>query len=95
MRTLYRASLIHSLSRPATGEWLMTDGRHVMRVGSGEPPAADRTVHLPGATIIPGFIDAHVHLTATGMALDSEADRSMKLGRIDLSLDEIVRGASP
>lgn len=73
MRTLYRASLIHSLSRPATGEWLMTDGRHVMRVGSGEPPAADRTVHLPGATIIPGFIDAHVHLTATGMALDSEA----------------------
>ena len=57
----------------AMGEWLMVDGRHVMRVGSGEPPSADRTVHLPGATIIPGFIDAHVHLTATGMAMDSEA----------------------
>ncbi|MEA2557235.1 MAG: hypothetical protein QOG88_773 [Actinomycetota bacterium] len=51
----------------------MVDGRHVTRVGSGEPPAADRTVDLPGATIIPGFIDTHVHLTATGMALDSEA----------------------
>jgi len=61
------------MSHPATGEWLMVDGRHVTRVGSGEPPAADRTVHLPGATIIPGFIDTHVHLTATGMAVDSEA----------------------
>lgn len=73
MRTLYRAARIHTLSYPATGEWLLTDGRHVTRVGSGEPPVADRTVHLPGATIIPGFIDTHVHLTATGMALDSEA----------------------
>lgn len=73
MRTLYRAARVHTLSHPASGEWLMVDGRHVTRVGSGEPPHADRTVDLPGATIIPGFIDTHVHLTATGMALDSEA----------------------
>jgi imidazolonepropionase-like amidohydrolase len=38
------------------------DERHVQRVGSGDPPAADRTVNLPGTTILPGFIDAHVHL---------------------------------
>lgn len=37
------------------------------RVGTGEPPSADRTVELAGATIIPGFVDAHVHLTATGV----------------------------
>src|SRR5919199_2895241 len=67
MKTLYRASLVHTLSHPATGEWLLVDGRHVERVGSGEPPAADRTVDLPGATVIPGFIDAHVHLTGTGI----------------------------
>ncbi|MEP7059287.1 MAG: amidohydrolase family protein [Actinomycetota bacterium] len=73
MRTVYRADRIHTLSHPATGEWLLIDGRHVARVGSGDPPRADRTVHLPGTTIIPGFIDAHVHLTSTGMALDSEA----------------------
>src|SRR5919108_4429637 len=67
MKTLYRAARVHTLSHPAMGEWLLVDGRHVERVGSGEPPAADRTVHLPGTTVIPGFIDAHVHLTGTGI----------------------------
>lgn len=45
------------------------DGRHIERVGVGEPPAADRIVDLPGATITPGFIDAHVHLASTGVHL--------------------------
>lgn len=54
------------------GEWLLTDGRHVQRVGTGEPPDADRMVALPGATITPGFVDSHVHLTPTGQALDDE-----------------------
>ncbi|HEX9693916.1 MAG TPA: amidohydrolase [Actinomycetota bacterium] len=67
MRTLYRASLVHTLSYPPRGEWILVDGRHVQRVGSGEPPVADRIVELPGATIIPGFIDAHVHITGTGI----------------------------
>jgi len=43
------------------------DGRHVERVGAGEPPSSDRTVDLPGGTIMPGFVDAHVHLTSTGV----------------------------
>ncbi len=71
MRTLYRAARIHTLSYPATGEWVLVDGRHVQRVGTGEPPQADRTVELPGVTIVPGFIDAHVHLTDTGAHLQT------------------------
>src|SRR5438093_8164899 len=67
MRTLYRAARVRTFSHPAEGEWLLVDGRHVQRVGSGEPPGADRIVDLPGTTIIPGFIDAHVHLTGTGL----------------------------
>ncbi|MFN2545070.1 MAG: amidohydrolase [Actinomycetota bacterium] len=67
MRTLYRATRVHTLFHPAQGEWLLADGRHVQRVGSGDPPAADRVVDLPGATIVPGFIDSHVHLTGTGI----------------------------
>ncbi|MGH2540282.1 MAG: amidohydrolase family protein, partial [Actinomycetota bacterium] len=55
------------------GEWVLVDGRHVQRVGTGEPPVADRLVELPGATIVPGFIDTHVHLTETGLSL-SNAD---------------------
>jgi predicted amidohydrolase YtcJ len=67
MRTLYRASRVHTLSYPRTGEWLLVDGRHVQRVGTGEIPQADRIVELPGATIVPGFVDTHVHLTGTGV----------------------------
>lgn len=69
MRTLYRASRVHTLSHPQTGQWVLIDDRHVQRVGSGDPPDADRVVDLPGATIVPGFIDTHVHLTRTGSAL--------------------------
>lgn len=69
MRTLYRASLVRTFGHPATGEWLLVDGRHIERVGVGEPPAADRVVDLPGATITPGFTDAHVHLASTGVHL--------------------------
>jgi predicted amidohydrolase YtcJ len=67
MRTLYRADRVYTLSHPATGEWVLVDERHVERVGVGEPPDADRVVELPGTTIIPGFVDAHVHLTGTGV----------------------------
>ena len=72
MRTLYRASRVHTLGHPPMGEWILIDDRHVQRVGSGDPPAADRIVELPGCTILPGFIDAHVHLTSTGVATENE-----------------------
>ncbi len=71
MRTLYRARLVRTLAYPQIGEWVLVDGRHVERAGSGNPPQADRVVELPGATIVPGMIDTHVHLTGTGLALDN------------------------
>lgn len=81
MRTLYRATRVHTLGLHPTGEWLLVDERHVERVGSGEPPRADREVDLPGATILPGFIDCHVHLTGTGLSgagIPLEAARSAR-----------------
>lgn len=88
MRTLYRAARVHTLTHPATGEWLLVDGRHVQRVGIGQPPQADRVVDLPGATIVPGFIDGHVHLTPTGRAL---ADADVEASTSAAQLLEIVR----
>jgi predicted amidohydrolase YtcJ len=78
VKTLYRARRVHTLGHPASGEWVLVDDRHVQLIGEGDPPRADRTVELPGATIVPGLIDAHVHLTSTGAAV----------------ADEDVRGAS-
>ena len=72
VRTLYRASRVVTLSHPTMGEWILVDERHVQRVGTGDPPEADLTIELPGTTIVPGFIDSHVHLTATGRSLMNE-----------------------
>jgi predicted amidohydrolase YtcJ len=67
VKTLYRASRVHTFGHPASGQWLLIDDRHVQLIGTGDPPAADRVVDLPGATIMPGLIDTHVHLTSTGV----------------------------
>jgi predicted amidohydrolase YtcJ len=72
VRTLYRARRIRTLGHPSTGDWILVDDRHVQRVGSGDPPPANRVVDLPGATVVPGFIDAHVHLTGTGLSFGDE-----------------------
>lgn len=85
MRTLYRAARIHTQAYPETGDWLLVDGRHVQRVGVGEPPQADRVVDLPGTTIVPGFIDAHVHLTETGLSLANDDVRTAR------SADDLLR----
>jgi predicted amidohydrolase YtcJ len=84
VKTLYRASLVRTLTllQPA-GDWVLVDDRHIERVGAGDPPPADRTVDLPGATILPGFVDAHVHLSGTGTAL-SGLDLSEAMSRQDV-----------
>lgn len=97
MRTLYRAARVHTLSFPQSGEWILVDDRHIQRVGSGEPPGADRVVDLPGATILPGFIDTHVHLTRTGLALanrDVEAAGSAR-ELLDLARARAAEGNGP
>jgi predicted amidohydrolase YtcJ len=94
VKTLYLASRVHTLSHRATGEWILVDDRHVERVGSGDPPTSDRVVELPGTTIIPGFIDSHVHLTGTtlsqiGIPIDRSRSSQDLLGML---AEEITRG---
>jgi predicted amidohydrolase YtcJ len=97
VRTLYRAARIITLSHPTMGEWILVDGRHIERVGTGDPPEADLTIELPGTTIVPGFIDSHVHLTATGRSLMNEAVRTAtsKQELLDVLRERSASGTSP
>ena len=94
VRTLYRAARVHTLSFAPSGEWLLVDGRHVQRIGAGDPPEADRVVELPGATVLPGFIDTHVHLTSTGLSFANSDVRACasKEALLALARERAARG---
>jgi predicted amidohydrolase YtcJ len=47
----------------------VVDGRIAWVGAAGDAPAAERSVAGEGALLTPAFVDAHVHATATGLAL--------------------------
>lgn len=72
-RVLYVGGRIYSPVSPfATA--MLVDGDTVAWLGEDSAAAAhrdsaDRVVHLAGALVTPGFVDAHVHATSTGLTL--------------------------
>lgn len=42
---------------------IVIDGNRITAVNPQTPPAADRTITLPGMTLLPGFMDLHTHIT--------------------------------
>ncbi len=71
MATLLRNGRIYSpWARDASA--LLIDGESVAWLGDDESAAsmaADEVIDLRGALVTPGFVDAHFHATATGLAL--------------------------
>ncbi|GAA3395869.1 amidohydrolase [Cryptosporangium minutisporangium] len=73
MATLYRNGEVYSPADPfATA--LLVEGDRVLFVGSDDAAeaaafGADEVVDLQGALVVPGFVDAHVHATQTGLTL--------------------------
>ncbi|MFD7590474.1 amidohydrolase [Kitasatospora sp. NPDC059811] len=70
---LLRGGAVYSPADPfATA--MLVEGEHIAWVGSdgaaeAYAAAADEIVELDGALVTPAFVDAHVHATATGLAL--------------------------
>ncbi|MGV9263100.1 amidohydrolase [Kitasatospora sp. NPDC003701] len=70
---LLRGGAVYSPADPfATA--MLVEGEHVAWVGSdgaaeAYADSADEIVELDGALVTPAFVDAHVHATATGLAL--------------------------
>ena len=46
-----------------SGAAVVVRGDRIVSVGNASPPAGARVIDLGDATILPGFIDSHVHLT--------------------------------
>jgi predicted amidohydrolase YtcJ len=93
--TLYRNGSVYSAADPFASAMLV-DGGTVAWVGSEQAAASlvdDRmsVVDLDGALMAPGFVDSHVHVTETGLALSS-LDLSAAASATDL-LDAVARAA--
>ena len=74
MRTVYRHACVRIEGQPTGPEpdqaLLVDDGRIAwMGADADAPIAGASVVDLDGALITPAFVDAHVHLTSTGLAL--------------------------
>lgn len=70
VRRLLVVGGIH-LPAPSTARAVAWTGPRITWVGHpGDAPPADEVIELPGAWVTPGFVDAHVHATATGLKLD-------------------------
>lgn len=82
--TLLRGGRIHCSAYPGATAVAATDGV-ISWIGdtdgdSAVAPPADRVIELDGTLVVPGFVDAHVHVTDSGLAhagLDLTAARSL------------------
>ena len=75
--TLYRGGVVYSPADPLATAMLVSDDQ-IAWIGSEEAAAglADgvgQVVDLAGGLVTPTFVDAHVHVSATGMTLRSAA----------------------
>jgi len=67
---LYRNGRIFSPAAPVATALLVAGGTVAWLGAVEDAPAADEVVDLAGALLTPAFVDAHVHATDTGLALD-------------------------
>ncbi|AXH95234.1 amidohydrolase [Ornithinimicrobium avium] len=72
MSTLFlRGGPVHLPDGAPPASALLVDGSTVAWIGdAADAPDADEVLDLGGALVLPGFCDAHVHLTMTGQGLD-------------------------
>jgi predicted amidohydrolase YtcJ len=68
--TLYSGGRLYSPADPRADALLVRDGRIAWLGAAADAPGADVSVDLDGALVTPAFVDAHLHATDTGLAID-------------------------
>lgn len=68
---------------PAPHGWLLTEGRTIKAVGHGDVPAFENveTIDARGLTLLPGFIDVHVHGADGHETMDASPDALRSMAR--------------
>lgn len=63
--------------------WLLSQGRQITRIGKGPAPdfAGAETIDAGGLTLIPGFIDVHVHGAVGHETMDANPDGLRAMAR--------------
>jgi len=81
-------------ARPRASVVAVTGGRiEALDARAGVPAGADRVVDLRGATVLPGFHDAHNHMIGFGMSLAEVDLRAAAAGTLDELYAAIARRA--
>ena len=96
--TLYRNGVVHSPTDPFAEAVLVADGQ-VAWLGSEDTvhtvlDGVDEVVDLDGALVTPGFVDAHVHVLETGLALTGlDLSESAGIRSLGQALDAVAAAA--
>ena len=78
-------------ARPRASAVAIAGGR--IEALDANPAGAGRVVDLHGATVLPGFHDAHNHMIGFGMSLAEVDLRSSAVGRLDELYAAVARRA--
>jgi predicted amidohydrolase YtcJ len=70
LQILYSGGRLYSPADPRADALLVIDDRIAWLGAAADAPAADVSVDLDGALVTPAFVDAHLHATDTGLAID-------------------------
>ncbi len=80
MSLIIRNARMMAPGGPRVG-WLLAEGGTIAALGTEEPPAADRVIEAAGHTLLPGFIDIHVHGAMGHETMDANADGLREMAR--------------
>jgi len=75
------------------GRAILIDGERIVDVVAADAPAAaaaERVLDWRGLTVVPGLIDAHIHITTRGAGklheeMEEDVERALEIGRANLA----------